>query len=111
MKKDLPYLTKSEEQVMLKLWSLGKTSVKSIVELYDAPQPAYNTVSTLIRILETKRFVGHEKKGRGYLYFPKISKEYYASLLIEHLQKHYFHNDQKKLLSTINQSKRLEELL
>lgn len=112
MKQNEPFfLTKSEEQIMLKLWLLGKTSVKEIIKLYNSPKPAYNTISTLIRVLEKKGVVGHQKKGRGYLYYAKISKETYAAFLINHLQKNYFSSDQKKLISAINQAKRLEELL
>ena len=54
-------LTKAEEQVMQIMWDLGKTTVKCIVEKMQDPKPAFNTISTIVRILETKGFVDHEK--------------------------------------------------
>jgi len=67
-------LTKAEEQFMQVLWNLGEASVKEIIEQLPNPKPAYNTVSTIIRILETKEFVNHKAIGRGYVYFPLIEK-------------------------------------
>lgn len=90
-------LTPAEEQVMLKLWQLEKASVKEIVELYKKPQPAYNTVSTIVRILENKKFIKHKALGRGYLYLPKISREKYREYLTEYLLKNYFDGNKKEL--------------
>ena len=61
-------LTRAEEQIMQVLWSLGKAYVKDIIERLPAPKPAYNTVSTIVRILEKKGFVGHEAFGKTHLY-------------------------------------------
>lgn len=108
---NITHLTKSEEQVMLKLWLLKKASVKDLVELYKTPKPAYNTVSTIVRILEKKKFINHKKRGRGYVYLPSISKESYASFLSNHLLENYFDSQPKKLISSINKSKSLTDLL
>lgn len=62
-------LTKAEEEIMQVLWQLGKTSVNDVISELPEPKPAYNTVSTVIRILETKGFVDHEPKGRGIFTF------------------------------------------
>jgi len=56
------------------LWDLQETSVKEVIEQLPEPKPAYNTVSTIIRILETKEFVGHKPQGRGYVYYLIIDK-------------------------------------
>ena len=86
-------LTPAEEQVMLKLWKLGKAAVKEIQELYANPKPAYNTTSTIVRILERKKFVRHKAVGRGFVYVPKISKEKYREYLLNHLITHYCDKD------------------
>ena len=59
-------LTKAEDEVMQILWSLEKAFVKDIIEEFKAQKPAYNTVSTIIRILEKKKFVGFEAFGKSY---------------------------------------------
>ena len=104
-------LTRAEEQVMLKLLELKNASVKEILDLFDSPKPAYNTTSTIIRILEKKKIVGHRKKGRGYIYFPKLTKEEYANSLIHHLIEHYYNGNRSDLVSELNNVKSLSELL
>ena len=104
-------LTKAEEEVMLVLWELELASVKEVLEHYEHPRPAYNTISTIIRILEKKKVVGHKQKGRGYIYFPKISKGDYAEKLTKHLVLHYFNNNRSELISSLNSKKSLHELL
>ena len=63
-------LTKAEEQVMQILWMLERAFVKEIVEEFPDPKPAYNTVSTIIRILEKKGVVSHKAYGNTYEYYP-----------------------------------------
>ena len=65
-------LTLREEEVLQKLWEHGPMSVRQLVELYPEPQPHVNTVSTVVRTLEAKDFVGHESNGQGFVYFAKI---------------------------------------
>ena len=72
-------LTKAEEEIMQILWELQKANVAEIIEQMPEPKPAYNTVSTIVRILESKEFVDHEKKGKGYLYFPLVEKDTYSN--------------------------------
>ena len=92
-------LTKAEEQIMQVLWDLEKTSVKGIIEELSDPKPAYNTVSTIIRILEQKEFVGHESKGRGYEYYPLIKKEEYSNQSLHKLMDGYFGGSFKNMVS------------
>lgn len=94
-------LTPAEEQVMLRLWKLQKASIKEIVELYKDQVPAYNTTSTIVRILERKKFVKHKPVGRGYIYMPKISRESYREYLSEYLLKNYFDGDKALLTDQI----------
>lgn len=96
---NLKELTKAEEEVMHFLWSLERASVKEIIEEMDSPKPAVNTVSTIVRILEQKGFVDHQSKGRGYIYFPVISKEEYQAFSVNKVVKSYFGGSLSKLVS------------
>ncbi|MEO9533623.1 MAG: BlaI/MecI/CopY family transcriptional regulator [Crocinitomicaceae bacterium] len=104
-------LTPAEEQVMLRLWGLQEATVQDIINFYPAPKPAYNTTSTIVRILEKKNFIKHKKKGRGYIYLPKVSKVDYRSYLATWLLENYFDGSNQEVIDHFNQSKRLEELL
>lgn len=92
-------LTKAEEEVMQVLWQLEKTNVAAVIEELPEPKPAYNTVSTIIRILEDKGFVSHEKLGRGYLYFPLVQKSDYSNQSINKLVDGYFQGSFKSMVS------------
>ncbi|OIQ41892.1 MAG: CopY family transcriptional repressor [Bacteroidetes bacterium MedPE-SWsnd-G1] len=92
-------LTKAEEQIMQVLWDLEESSVKDIIEKLPNPKPAYNTVSTIIRILETKEFVGHRPMGRGYIYFPIIEKTEYTNQSLHKLVDGYFGGSFKSMVS------------
>lgn len=104
-------LTQAEEQVMLRLWGLKEATVKDIIQFYPAPKPAYNTTSTIVRILEKKKFIGHKKKGRGYIYFPKISKETYRNYLADWMLDNYFDCSNQEIINYFTRNKRLDELL
>ena len=61
-------LTKAEEEIMQILWDLDKGFVKDIIQELPDPKPAYNTVSTIVRILEKKEFVSHRAFGNAHEY-------------------------------------------
>jgi len=84
-------LTKAEEEVMQLLWKLEKTNV--------AAKPAYNTVSTIVRILESKGFVDHEVVGKGYNYFPLVKKSDYSHQSMGKLVDNYFQGSFKSMVS------------
>lgn len=92
-------LTKAEEEIMQILWKLEKANVASIIDEMPEPKPAYNTVSTIVRILEDKGFVAHEKKGKGYLYFPLLERETYSNQSINKLMDSYFNGSFKNMVS------------
>ena len=104
-------LTPAEEKVMLKLWKLEKAAVKDIVELYSNPKPAYNTVSTIIRILERKKFIKHKPLGRGFIYLPKVSREDYRNYLATYMMEHYFDGNRKEVVSYYTSNASLSEVL
>lgn len=92
-------LTKAEEQVMHPLWQMGNATVKQIIEQLPGPVPAYNTVSTLVRILEKKGFVDHVAEGKGHIYFPVISKQEYTRKFMKRFISNYFEDSFKNLVS------------
>jgi BlaI family transcriptional regulator, penicillinase repressor len=92
-------LTRAEEEVMQILWELGKGFVKDLVERYTEPRPAYNTVSTLIRILEQKGFVSHTAYGKTHEYYPLISKDEYRKQSLNNMLSNYFSGSFKQLVS------------
>jgi BlaI family penicillinase repressor len=85
-------LTRAEEQIMQILWDLEKGLVRDVIDHLPDPKPAYNTVSTVIRILEKKGFVDHKAYGTTYEYFPLINKEDYTRVHFSHLMKNYFND-------------------
>lgn len=92
-------LTKAEEEIMHVLWQLEKANVKDIIELLPNPKPAYNTVSTIVRILENKGFVDYEKQGKGHIYFPLVKKQDYSNQSINNLVDNYFQGSFKSMVS------------
>jgi predicted transcriptional regulator len=96
---ELKDLTKAEEQIMQILWQLEKAFVKDIIDQLPEPKPAYNTVSTIVRILETKGFADHESFGKAHKYYPLISKEDYKRHATEKLLGGYFENSVESMFS------------
>lgn len=109
-------LTQAEEEIMQILWQLKKAFVKDIIEEYDEPKPAYNTISTLVRIMEKKGFVGYEAFGKSHRYFPLIDKEDYSKKYLNRFVDKYFSGSYKDLVSFFTKEqemsvKDLEKLL
>jgi len=92
-------LTKAEEEVMQLLWQLKKANVASLIDELPEPKPAYNTVSTIVRILEDKGFVNHEKVGKGHIYFPLVKKSDYSNQSITKLVDGYFQGSFQSMVS------------
>ena len=104
-------LTRAEEQIMQILWKIGKGFVNDILENLPAPAPAYNTVSTIVRILEQKGFVAHTAYGRTHEYYPLISKKDYTRRYFRHFMTQYFGSYQSLAsFLTREESLSLEEL-
>lgn len=92
-------LTKAEEEIMQVLWHLQKANVKQLIDELPEPKPAYNTVSTIVRILESKGFVDYEKQGKGHVYFPLLAKTDYSNQSINMLVDNYFQGSFKSMVS------------
>jgi BlaI family transcriptional regulator, penicillinase repressor len=100
-------LTRAEEQIMHVLWYLEKAYVKDIIERLPSPKPAYNTVSTIVRILEKKGFIGHEAFGKTHLYRPLVAKEDYTQAFLQSFVRNYFDDSYQELVSFFARDKNL----
>ncbi len=95
-------LTPLELKVMNILWPLKKAYVKEIIDRWTAsPKPKYNTISTIVRILEEKEYIGHEPDGRSYIYFPLMNKSQYQKRLLKNIIKNVFSGSLKSMVSTL----------
>jgi predicted transcriptional regulator len=105
-------LTKVEEEIMLILWDLKVAFVKDIIAKMPEPKPHYNSVSTMIKILQEKGFVDYTAYGKTYQYFPIILKESYFKKGVNPMLKNYFDGSAKQLVSFFVKEKNisLEEL-
>ncbi len=92
-------LTNKEEEIMQVLWQLKKAFVKEVVAELPNPKPHYNTISTTIRKMEDKGFVGHKAFGKTHQYFPLLSKEKYRKTFMQKTISHYFENSYKNVVS------------
>ena len=110
--KAMKELTRAEEQIMQILWDLGKGFVNDVLEHLPDPKPAYNTVSTIIRILEKKGFVGYQAYGKSHEYYPLISKKVYTRAFMSRFLDNYFGNSYKEMVSffTREENVSLEEM-
>ncbi|WP_299988052.1 BlaI/MecI/CopY family transcriptional regulator [uncultured Pontibacter sp.] len=92
-------LTKAEEEIMQILWKMKKGFVKDILEEMSEPKPAYNTVSTVVRILEKKGFVGYNAFGKSHEYYPLVAEDKYKSFFLKNFMSGYFGGSFEKLVS------------
>ena len=105
-------LTKAEDQIMQILWLIEKGFIHDILSHFPEPKPAYNTVSTVVRILERKGFINHNTYGKTHEYFPLISKKDYTQKYFKKFLTNYFSNSHKELVSffTNNENIDIKEL-
>ncbi len=96
-------LTPLELKVMNLLWQKGEAYVKDLVEEWpDTPCPAYNTVSTVVRILEEKKgFISHKAKGRSHLYYPTVSRGKYQQFALKNMIDTVFSGSMTGMVSTL----------
>jgi BlaI family transcriptional regulator, penicillinase repressor len=101
-------LTGLELQVMNLLWDRERAFVKALVDEWPLePKPAYNTVSTVVRILEEKEFVSHEAFGRSYQYFPLVTREEYQKNLMKSVLHNVFSGNVTTMVSTLVDNEKL----
>ncbi len=101
-------LTKAEERIMQILWDLKRGFIKDIQENFPEPQPPYNTISTIVRVLVKKEIVSYKTYGGSYQYFPLISRDEYRSEQMGSLMKNYFSNSLKEVVNFFSEEKNLD---
>jgi len=101
-------LTRAEEEVMQILWEIKKGVVRNMVGHFPDPKPAYNTVSTIVRILETKGFIGHTAYGKTHEYYPLVGKDEYRKQYLNTMLHNYFGGSFRQLASFFAKNEKLE---
>jgi len=109
-------LTRAEEEIMQILWKIERGFIKDILDRFPDPKPAYNTVSTIVRILETKGFIDHKAYGKTHEYFPLVQKDEYTKAFLGNFLHNHFNNSFRSMVSFFAKSeemdvKELEETL
>lgn len=103
-------LTKTEEDVMQLLWDAGRATVSELLErMPDEPKPPHSTVSSVVRILEKKGYVGYKAYGKTHEYFPLVEKADYGSRSLADVLRNYFDGSVSRLVSHLVEDKQLEE--
>ena len=94
-------LTKKEEEIMNLFWDKGAMFVKELLELYAEPKPHFNTLSTMVRTLETNGYVAHKAYGNSYQYYPVVTREEYAGSSFKGIISSYFNNSYLSAVSAL----------
>src|SRR5256885_13352642 len=102
-------LAKREEEIMRAFWKLGKAFIKEIIPHLPNPKPHYNSVATMVKILEEKGFLNHEIVGNVYQYYPIISRQQYQKHAMKDIVKHYFDNSYPRMLAFFAKEENLSE--
>lgn len=103
-------LTRQEEKVMLAVWKTGEGAVKDVLENYpEKKRPHYNTLATVIKVLESKGFIDHKTYGNVNVYFPIVKQEEYTSSFLSSFVNSYFENSYKNIVSFFAKNEKLTE--
>ena len=94
-------LARREEEIMEFLWENGPMFVREIVALYDEPRPHFNTMSTVVRNLETLGYVGHNAYGCTYQYYAAVSRDEYRKMTLQGVVSKYFDNSYMRVVSSL----------
>ena len=105
-------LTNKEKEIMVLYWQRGPMFVRELQELYDDPRPHFNTLSTLVRILEKNGFLGHRQFGNSFQYYPLVSEKEYGRSSIAGVIKNYFNDSYLSAVSSFVKEEKIsvEEL-
>lgn len=108
----MKHLTNREEEIMELFWEKGSLFVKEIIEQLGEPKPHYNTISTIVRLLEEKGFVGHEQFGNTHRYHAIISREEFSRNTLKNMVGKYFNQSYASVVSMFVQEEKisLEEI-
>ena len=92
-------ITKAQEEILRVLWEIKEGAVSNVVDKIPEPKPAYNTVSTVIKVLEKKGYVSHKEFGKTYVYFPVVSKDEYARYEVKSSYTQLFNGSLNQIVS------------
>lgn len=98
-------LTRAELEIMQILWSLGRGFVNDVLSVMPEPKPAYNTISTIIRILEKKGFVAHNSYGKSHEYYPLVDKDSYTGCFMNSVLNNFFDGSASRMVSFLSSNK------
>lgn len=98
-------LTAKEEEIMRIFWENGPMFVRGLLAYYEDPKPHYNTVSTLVRGLEEKGFVGYTPYGNTYQYYALVSEKEYKSSALKEVISQYYNNSYVNVMSSLLKKK------
>ncbi|PZR23856.1 MAG: transcriptional regulator [Citrobacter freundii] len=97
-------LTNAQQEVLRALWQINDGAVSDVLNQLPDPKPAYNTVATVIKVLEKKKYIAHRSYGKTNVYYPLISKNQYAQHMIGNSIKDFFNSSLSQLVSAfVNQ--------
>jgi BlaI family transcriptional regulator, penicillinase repressor len=102
-------LAKREEQIMNVFWQLKKAFIKEVIPELPDPKPHYNSVATMVKILEDKGFLSHEAVGNIFQYYPLVSKEEYNKHAIKDVVKQYFNNSYPNMLAYFAKEQKISD--
>ena len=102
-------LTRKEEEIMQILWKIKEGFVKDIINEMEEPKPPYNTISSVVRILEKRGFLGFRSFGKSHMYFPIIEKKSYRKYAFKTMMKGYFEGSYKNVISYLIDDESLSE--
>lgn len=102
-------LAKREEQIMQAFWDLKHAFIKDIITQLPDPKPHYNSVATMVKILEEKGFLDHEAIGNQYRYYPIISKEEYQKHALNDIVDQYFDSSYSRMLAFFAKEQKISE--
>ena len=106
---DMVKLAKREEQIMKVFWDLKKAFIRDVIPHLPDPKPHYNSVATIVKILEDKGFLGHETVGNMYSYFPVVDREDYQGHAMKDIVSQYFDNSYPQMLAYFAKEQNLSE--
>lgn len=107
MNRQIPDLTRGEEEIMQILWQLGNATVNDIIARTREPHPKYTTVATFLKILENKGFVTHTSEGKSHRYFPGVEREAYADGMMHSMLSNYFDGSLAQLVSFFSRNEKI----
>lgn len=100
-------LTQKEEEILTCFWRKGPMFIRELLEIQEEPKPHYNTLSTIVRILEEKGYMSYKAYGNTYQYYPTISEDEYRKLNLKNVVDKYFEKSYLRVVSSLIEEEQL----